>query len=60
MTETPKGPKKNAVKNFREFYQKLREDTRSKARKKAEENLKKIKDERAASSGTDKPRDLDI
>lgn len=37
LPETSKGPKKDAVKNMREFTQKLREETIIKAEKKAKQ-----------------------
>ncbi len=59
MTETSKGPKKDAVKNMREFTQKLREETIAKAKKKAEQSKPK-KNERAAAPGNRKRQDLDL
>lgn len=45
MNDFPKGPKIDAVKNMRAFIQRLRDETRTKSKKKAEERLKRIKQE---------------
>ncbi len=59
MSTELKGPKKDAVKNMREFTRKLREETIAKAKKKAEQ-LRPKKNEQVASPRTRKRQDLDL
>lgn len=60
MSTELKGPKKDAVKQMREFTDKLRNEVREKAKKKAEQHKKPKKNEQAASQRSAKRRDLDL
>ncbi len=59
MSTEPKVPKKDAVKNMREFTKKLREETIAQAKKKAEQRKSK-KSEKVAAAGLKKRQDMDL
>lgn len=60
MNTNSKGPKKDSVKQMREFVGNLREETLENAKKKAALLRKPKKNEKAASPRVAKRRDLDL